>query len=83
MTARSQIIALSTGDRRDNAAVISSESVKGTAGARVDVALKYLSDHIETVRYGGSKSDWQSFCDSITTYYNTNLTNVKNVVFGK
>ncbi len=43
----------------------------------------YLSDNIEVVYYGGSKSDWESFCAGITTYYNTNLTNVKNVVCGK
>ena len=40
----------------------------------------YLSDYIEVVYYGGSKSDWRNFCDGITTYYNTNLTNVKNIV---
>lgn len=43
----------------------------------------YLSDNIEVVYYGGSRSDWESFCAGITTYYNTNLTNVKNVVYGK
>ncbi len=42
----------------------------------------YLSDNIEVVYYGGTKSAWESFCASITTYYNTNLTNVKNVVCG-
>jgi hypothetical protein len=42
----------------------------------------YLSDNIEVVYYGGDKEDWKAFCAGITTYYNTNLTNVKNVVFG-
>ena len=41
----------------------------------------YLSDNIEKVCYGGGKADWERFCAGITTYYNTNLTNVKNVVF--
>ena len=41
----------------------------------------YLSDNIEVVYYGGSESDWRNFCDGITTYYNTNLTNVKNIVY--
>lgn len=41
----------------------------------------YLSDNIETVYYGASKAEWKAFCEGITTYYNTNLTNVKNVVF--
>lgn len=43
----------------------------------------YLSDNIEVVYYGGSKSQWESFCSGITGYYNTNLTNVKNVVYNK
>ena len=43
----------------------------------------YLSDNIKTVYYGGSKSDWESFCEGITTYYNTNLTNVKNVIYSR
>lgn len=43
----------------------------------------YLSDNIDVVYYGGSKAEWESFCAGITTYYNTNLTNVKNVVYGK
>jgi len=42
----------------------------------------YLSDNIEVVYYGGGKEDWERFCAGITTYYNTNLTNVKNVVYG-
>ncbi len=41
----------------------------------------YLSDNIEVVYYGGGKKDWEDFCTGITTYYNTNLTNVKNVIF--
>ena len=41
----------------------------------------YLSDNIEVVYYGAGKADWEAFCQGITTYYNTNLTNVKNVVF--
>ncbi len=40
----------------------------------------YLSDNIEKVFYGGTKEDWKAFCDGITTYYNTNLTNVKNII---
>ena len=41
----------------------------------------YLSDNIDIVYYGASKKEWENFCAGITTYYNTNLTNVKNVVF--
>ncbi|MBQ8911429.1 MAG: hypothetical protein IJY89_02530, partial [Clostridia bacterium] len=41
----------------------------------------YLSDNIEVVYYSGSKEEWEGFCAGITTYYNTNLTNVKNVIF--
>lgn len=43
----------------------------------------YLSDNIEVVYYGGTKSAWESFCSGVTSYYNTNLTNVKNVVCGE
>ncbi|MBE6639451.1 MAG: hypothetical protein E7616_08415 [Ruminococcaceae bacterium] len=41
----------------------------------------YLSDHIDVVYYGAGKEDWENFCAGITTYYNTNLTNVKHIVF--
>ncbi|MBE6543605.1 MAG: hypothetical protein E7675_04330, partial [Ruminococcaceae bacterium] len=41
----------------------------------------YSSDFIEKVYYGGSPDEWKSFCNGITTYYNTNLTNTKDVVY--
>lgn len=41
----------------------------------------YLSDNIDKVYYGGGREEWADFCAGITTYYNTNLTGVKNVVF--
>ena len=40
----------------------------------------YQTDNIKTVYYYGTKSMWQDFCQGVTTYYNTNLTNVKNVI---
>lgn len=41
----------------------------------------YSSDYIERVYYGGSPEEWEAFCNGITSYYNTNLTNTKDIIY--
>ncbi|MBE6542971.1 MAG: hypothetical protein E7675_01080 [Ruminococcaceae bacterium] len=41
----------------------------------------YQTNNITTIYYGGSEEQWNSFCEGITTYYNDNLKNAKNVIY--
>lgn len=41
----------------------------------------YESNNIKTIYYYGTEAQWKSFCTSITTMYNTNITGAENLIY--